>query len=171
MKAKINSTEFGKAPDGEGWFVLNAAEAEWVKSPDFGHFCRFESETTTFPHVGINIHVMQPGQPGCHYHRENQQENFLVLSGQCKLLIEDQEVELGPMDFVHCPPDTDHVLIGAGKEPCTVVAIGCRKGGVELTYPKNELAAKYNASSPETTNDPRVSYAKCKPREKVKAPS
>lgn len=169
-EAKMNKTEFGKAPDGEGWYVLNAGEAEWIRSPDFGHLCRFESDTAKFPHVGINIHVLEPGQPSCHYHRESQQENFLILSGTCKLVIEEEERELGPMDFVHCPPETNHVFVGTGKEPCTMVAIGCRVGETKITYPVSELAKKYNASSPEETTDPRVSYANIQPREKIPAP-
>jgi mannose-6-phosphate isomerase-like protein (cupin superfamily) len=47
-------------------------------------------------------------------HRESHQEDFLVLAGECTLLVEDQERQLQAWDFVHCPPDTEHIFIGAG---------------------------------------------------------
>ena len=38
---------------------------------------------------GVNIQVVHPGQPNCYYHGEEGQEDFLVLSGECLLLIEE----------------------------------------------------------------------------------
>ena len=76
-------------PQGEGWFVLNARDARWGEG-DFGAFTRFEGDVR-FPQVGINLNVLAPGQPACLYHGENEQEDFLVLSGECLLLIEGEE--------------------------------------------------------------------------------
>ena len=63
-----------------GWFIVHASDANWVRSSRFGLVCDFEGEHS-FPQVGINIHVIQPGQPACLYHREDAQEDFFVLSG------------------------------------------------------------------------------------------
>ena len=55
-----------------------------------------------FAQPGINVTVLQPGQSGL-YHAESGQEAFLVLSGECKLLVEGEERPLRPWDFFHAP--------------------------------------------------------------------
>jgi len=52
-EAPITRTEHGLAPNGEGWFVLNAQEAKWVDG-HFGAYTRFEGEPR-FPQLGFNI--------------------------------------------------------------------------------------------------------------------
>jgi quercetin dioxygenase-like cupin family protein len=47
-----------------------------------------------FPHFGINLTVLEPGERIGMYHRENAQEAFLVLSGECTLIVEGQERRL-----------------------------------------------------------------------------
>ncbi len=158
-EARLVAADAGKVPEGEGWFVLNAREARWLDSPAFGAYTRFENrEAAPFPTVGINIGVLQPGQPACMYHGEDEQEDFLVLQGECLLLIEGQERRLKAWDFVHCPAWTEHVFVGAGEGPCTVLAIGGRVGD-RVVYPANELAQRHGAGVAETTTDPKVAYA------------
>src|SRR5688572_26747210 len=57
---------------------------------------------TDFPQVGINLFVLEPGEPMSMYHWEADQEDFLVLSGEALLLIEGEERPLRQWDFVHC---------------------------------------------------------------------
>jgi uncharacterized cupin superfamily protein len=147
-------------PEGDGWFVLNAREARW-KAGDFGAYTRFEGDAR-FPQVGVNIGVLDPGQPACMYHGENEQEDFLVLSGECLLLVEGQERRLRAWDFVHCPAGTEHVFVGAGDGPCTVLAIGGRTGG-DVIYPASELAQRHGAGVEQTTSSPEAAYARCRP--------
>ena len=78
--------------------------------------------------LGFNIGVLAPGQPSCMYHGEDEQEDFLVLAGECLLLIEGEERLLRQWDFVHCPPWTEHVFVGAGDGPCALLAVGTRSG-------------------------------------------
>ena len=120
-EAPIEPTAGGLVPTGEGWFVLNARDAVWLDG-HFGAYTRFEGEER-FPQLGFNIAVLEPGQPACRYHGENEQEDFLVLSGECLLLIEGEERPLKTWDFVHCPARTEHVLVGAGDGPCAVLAM------------------------------------------------
>jgi uncharacterized cupin superfamily protein len=94
------------------------------------------------------------------YHRENQQEDFLVLYGECLLLVEEQERRLGPWDFVHCPPETNHVFVGAGDGPCAILAVGARLANEEIVYPESELARRHNAGVETETPNPREAYAK-----------
>lgn len=155
-EARIESTATGKVPDGEGWYVLNAREARWLEG-DFGAYTRFEGGVR-FPQIGINIGVLEPGQPACFYHRENEQEDFLVLSGECLLLIEGQERHLRAWDFVHCPAWTEHVFVGAGDDPCVVLALGTRLND-EVVYPVSELAQRHRAGVARETRDPDEAYA------------
>ena len=159
-EAPLERTEAGLAPVGEGWFVLNAREASWLDG-DFGAYTRFEG-AARFPEIGLNIGVLAPGQPACMYHGEDVQENFLVLSGECLLLIEGEERPLKAWDFVHCPAWTEHVFVGAGDEPCAILAVGGR-GGDAVIYPASELAQRHGAGVQQTTSEPDEAYAVNKP--------
>src|SRR4051795_3361974 len=145
----------------QGWFVVKVRDAEWLFSEKRGARCAFESEygdpPVEFDQFGINITVLEPGQTGL-YHAESNQEAFLVLSGECALLVEDEERRLGPWDFFHAPAWTEHAFVGAGEGPCVIVMVGSRSGpGVH--YPVSELAARYGASVAEQTSDWTHAYA------------
>lgn len=155
-EASLNRTEHGLVPAGEGWFVLNAREAKWLDG-EFGAYTTFQGEER-FPELGFNIAVLAPGQPACYYHGEADQEDFLVLAGECLLLIEGQERALGRWDFVHCPPWTEHVFIGAGDGPCALLLVGTRsRDGV--VYPRSELALRHQAGVERESRDPKEAYA------------
>jgi uncharacterized cupin superfamily protein len=158
-EAQLQDSGSGLAPAEDGWFVVNAGDAEWWTSKSFGSGCVFESEQAEFPQLGINISVLEPGKPNCLYHSEGVQEDFLVLSGECKLLVDGEERVLRPWDFFHCPAGTQHVFVGAGDEPCVVLMAGVRPEQEQLLYPASELAARYGASAEEDTPDPKQAYA------------
>jgi len=156
-EAGYEKTEAGIVPNGEGWFVLNAREAAWADSY-FGPYTRFEGDVA-FPQVGINIGILAPGQPSCMYHGEDEQEDFLILSGECLLLVEGQERRLKARDFVHCPAWTEHVFVGAGDGPCVLLAIGGRSDG-DVVYPEAEVALRHDAGVEKTTKESKEAYAK-----------
>jgi uncharacterized cupin superfamily protein len=159
-EARLEDSGSGLAPAEEGWFVVNTRDAEWWTSPAFGSGCVFESEAAGFEQLGINISVLEPGKPNCLYHSEpEQEEDFLVLSGEGILLVEGEERPLKPWDFVHLPAGTEHVFVGAGEEPCVILMAGARVRPEQLHYPKSELAAKYGASAEQTTPHPKEAYA------------
>src|SRR5256885_9493891 len=144
-------------PDGEGWFVVSAREIRWREWERLGVYCDFEGKRR-FPQVGFNISVLQPGESLGRYHRENGQEAFLVVSGSCVLVVEDQERELCAWDFFHCPPGVAHMLVGAGDGPSVVVAAGARRRG-GLVYPVSRVAAKHGVSVAQETTKPGEAYA------------
>ncbi len=156
-EAKIVEREHGTSPSEPGWFVLNAAEAAWVGGP-FGAFTAFEGAEARFSALGVNIAVLQRGQPNCYYHAENEQEDFLVLDGECRLLVEGTERPLRRWDFVPCPAGTEHGCGGAGERPCGLLAGGTRAGG-RVVYPDSELARRHRAGVAAATDDPEVAYA------------
>jgi uncharacterized cupin superfamily protein len=163
-------TEGGLEPEGAGWFVVNVRDACWWKHDTFGLAVGFEGNETErrrksntsdarFEQLGINIQVLEPGQPNCMYHAEGAQEDFLVLAGECLLLVEGQERRLRAWDFVHCPPFTEHVFVGAGDGPCAILMIGARREPEEVLYPVSELARRHGAGVSVEASDPRVAYA------------
>jgi len=157
-EANVKRTEHGLAAADDGWFVLNAADARWMRSEIAGQWTDFEPPEG-FEHYGIGVHVLQPGQPNGKYHAENVQEDFLVLSGECILIVEDEERHLKAWDFFHCAPGTHHIIVGAGDGPCAILMAGLRGEGKELHYPVSEVAGRCGASSPEETDAPRVAYS------------
>jgi len=160
-EARLQETPAGLEPAGEGWFVVNVHDTAWVTSDTFGSGCVFESrQNAPFPELGINISVMQPGEPLCLYHEENAQEDFLVLAGECMLLVNGEERPVKAWDFVHCPGGTEHVLVGAGSGPAVVLAVGARPKDEHLRYPVSEVAERHGASAEADTTDPREAYAR-----------
>jgi len=167
-EAPLEDTGSGLVPSGDGWFVVNVRDARWQTAENSerrppGSDCRFESRESPFRQVGIKLRVLEPGQPNGLYHSENQQEDFLVLSGECRLLVEGEERLLRPWDFVHCPPGTHHIFVGAGDEPCVIVMVGARLQEEQLHYPVSELAARYGASVDEETTDFEQVYPRFEP--------
>jgi uncharacterized cupin superfamily protein len=161
-EAPLERKDGGLAPSGEGWFVLNVADARWRRD-DFGRFTRFEGKGPgKFAQLGVNIGVLEPGQPSCMYHGEADQEDFLVLAGECLVVIGGEERPLKQWDFVHCPPWTEHVFIGAGDGPCALLAMGGR-GSEGIIYPAAEVAQRHHAGVQEATPDPKVAYAGVQP--------
>jgi len=157
-EAPLRSTDGGLAPDRAGWFVVNVAVAAGMLTERFGAGCRFEGDSR-FPEFGINVRLLQPGQPNCLYHRENAQEAFLVLGGECVAIVEAEERPMRRGDFLYAPPGTAHVLVGAGDGPCSILMVGTRKDPEELLYPVSEAAARHGASVEMETEDEQVAYA------------
>jgi uncharacterized cupin superfamily protein len=161
-EAPLEETEAGLVPAGPGWFVLNACEARWRHREGRGESLPFEGPTD-FPQVGITLFVLGPGEPIGMNHWEADQEDFLVLSGEALLLIEGEERPLRQWDFVHCPPGTNHMIVGAGDAGCAVLAVGAREhqaGADWGGYTVDEVALRHGAGVEQATTDPEQAYAR-----------
>jgi uncharacterized cupin superfamily protein len=158
-EAALKQTENGLEPDGEGWFVINATEAPWIGATGLGRAVAFESRRHRFPEFGLNIHRIEPGEPNCMYHSENAQEAFLVLSGECLLIVEGEERRLRQWDFAHFPPGTRHVVVGAGEEAAIVLMAGTRKDPEEVEYPVEPVAQRHGAGVDSPTSEAKQAYA------------
>jgi uncharacterized cupin superfamily protein len=157
-EAELRETETGLVPEGEGWFVLNLVDARWDAMPGGGAWVSFEGQGVA-QQIGVGVHVLWPGDTPGRYHAESDQEGFLVLSGECVLVVEDEERRLRQWDYFHCPPGTAHITIGASEEPCAIFMLGARSPGKTIDYIPNELAAERGASVKERTDSPREAYA------------
>jgi uncharacterized cupin superfamily protein len=160
-EARLDSTEHGLLPSGEGWFVLNARDARWRHAPGRDALCVFEGEPE-FPQIGINLRVLQPGESMGMYHWEADQEDFLVLAGEALLIVEGEERPLRQWDFVHCPAGTKHIVLGAGEGPCLALAVGARDrstGDDWGGYTVDETARRHGVSVDQETTDAKEAYA------------
>jgi uncharacterized cupin superfamily protein len=169
-EGQLRATEHGVVPVGEGWFVLNAREGRWRTWRGLGARLSLEGDIE-FPQVGINLYVLAPGEPMGMYHREADQEDFLVLAGDALLLVDGMERPLRPWDFVHCPPGTDHMIIGAGDRPCAVLAIGAREHQDDAEWGRyivDECALRHGAGVEQETSDPEAAYARFPARQWTK---
>jgi uncharacterized cupin superfamily protein len=158
-EARLERYGSGLAPATEGWFVVNVRDAAWDTHDVFGSSCMFESPDAEFAQLGIRLTVLEPGQPNGLYHGEETQEDFLVLSGECLLLVEGEERRLHVWDFFHCPSNTGHILVGAGQGPSVVLMTGTRRPGRPIFYPVSELALRHRAGVEQATPNPRDAYA------------
>jgi uncharacterized cupin superfamily protein len=158
-EARIEQTEHGKVTASPGWFVLNLGECSWMQHERAGRWTDPDPQSGEFEHYGIGVHVVEPGQPNGRYHSESVQEDFLVLSGECLLIVEDEERRLKQWDWFHCSPGTNHIIVGAGDGPCAILMVGARGEGKQLHYPRSEVAARYDASAPHETTEPPVAYS------------
>jgi uncharacterized cupin superfamily protein len=173
-EARLEDVGSGLAPVSPGWFVVNTADAAWVRSEAFGGRCVFEStprvlgerpgvEPQFFTQTGFTLAALEPGKPSGMYHAESTQEDFLVLSGTCLLLIEEEERPLRAWDFVHCPPGTDHTFVGTGNEPCVIFMIGARREEHSIVYPRSDTALAHDAGVETETPAPSEAYARFTP--------
>ncbi len=169
-QARLERVASGLAPVTPGWFVVNAREAAWMNNDQTESCCIFESDDFVLrgrpdlteyekPGAGFVLRVLRPGRPVGLYHAESVQEDFLVLMGECILIIEDEERHLRAWDFVHCPPGTAHVFVGAGDGPCAIFMAGRRTSDREIVYPRSELARRHGAGVETATSSPAEAYA------------
>jgi uncharacterized cupin superfamily protein len=170
-EARLEDVGSGLAPVSAGWFVVNVADAAWLRNDSFGGRCVFESsrrvlaerpdaEPQMFGDTGFTLAVLEPGKPSGMFHTESAQEDFLVLAGTCLLLMEDRERPLRAWDFVHCPAGTRHTFVGTGDGLCAIFMTGARREGKTLLYPVAEHALARGAGVETETPDPMEAYAR-----------
>jgi uncharacterized cupin superfamily protein len=158
-EAQLEQTEGGLAPATEGWFVVNVRDGRWMTNEVLGDAFIVEGDDAGFAQVGFTLAVLKPGQAGGRYHHESDQEDFLVLAGECLLVIEGEERPLEQWDFVHCPAGTDHGFVGAGDGPCVIFMTGGRGENKEIVYPRSEVALRHGVGVETETTSPAEAYA------------
>jgi uncharacterized cupin superfamily protein len=94
------------------------------------------------------------------YHCENAQEAFLVLEGECTLIVEEKERVLEAWDFFYCAPGTEHIIVATGDQAAVVLAVGARGRSVGggIVYKVSELARRHGASVARETSNPAEAY-------------
>jgi len=156
---RLEPTAFGAVPAEQGWYILNLAQMRWRGCPGGGAFTSFESGPEPSDRLGIGVHILWPGDRPGYYHAEEDLEGFLVLSGECVAIVEGQERRMGPWDYLHCPPGTAHITIGAGSEPCAILMYGTRTDGAGIRYLPDPAAARHGAAVQRESDSPQEVYA------------
>jgi uncharacterized cupin superfamily protein len=159
-EARMEHSEYGLVAATEGWFAVNVRDAAWMTNEAFGDACIFEGGPVDFGQIGYTLQVLQPGQPNGLYHHEDDQEDFLVLSGECLAIIEGTERPLKAWDFVHCPPGTEHIFVGAGDRPCVLFMAGARAHRGTHVYVRDDVALRHGAGVETETPDSTEAYAR-----------
>ncbi len=158
-EASSEETPYGRYITSDGWFVLNLGEALAVRNEEKGGaMYPLEPQDSQFRNFGARVRVLWPGDPNALYHAEAAQEGFLVLAGECTLIVEEEERPLRQWDYFHCPAGTRHVMVGAGDGPCAILMIGARPDE-PIRYPVSEVAARHGASAAKETGVPDEAYA------------
>jgi uncharacterized cupin superfamily protein len=172
-EADIEETHAGRVARGEGWFILNIGEMAWKTVPGFGTWCSFDAPTKDGdqPGIGVHVHVLMPGEANGYYHAEDAEEGFLVLSGECVAVVEGQERFMRQWDYLHSPPGTAHITVGAGAAPCAILMFGSPDPNRNVSWIADEVAAKYSASVARTTGDARETYEDLPAAAAVRAPT
>ena len=158
-EAQLEDSGSGLAPASDGWFVVNVRDVEWWVSKTFGSGCVFEGEAAHFAQLGINIAVLEPGEPNCLYHTESQQEAFLVLSGECKVLVNGEERLLRAVGLLPLSRGNRARFRRRRRRAVRDPDDRCADEGRAALYPVSELAARYGASAEKETPEPREAYA------------
>ncbi len=166
-EAKLVQTESGLVPEGEGWFVLNARDAAWQTLARNGTWLSFEADGVP-NQIGAGFHVLPPGESTGFYHREGNQEGFLVLEGECLVVVEGEERTLHRWDFFHCPAETAHIIVGRSQQPCVLFMFGNRRDDADTHYLVDPVAAKHGVSVDKETDSSLEAYG---PREFSRAPA
>ena len=168
-EARIEDGEVGRVPADAGWWVLGLGEMAWATVEGGGTWSSFEAPGARADRLGIGVHVLWPGDTPGKYHAEDEQEGFLVLRGECLAVVEGQERRLGPWDYLHCPPGTAHITIGAGDEPCALLMVGTRTGGATRYLP-DPAAARHGAAVEVASDDSDEVYADRPPIRPARSP-
>lgn len=166
MEARIEETEHGLRPTGEGWYVVNLADVEWLRHGTSA--IANVGGTADFPQLGAGVDFLGPGEPMAVYHWEVDQEDFVVLAGSGTVVLDGEEHPLRQWDVVHCPPGTPHIVVGG---PMLVFAVGARERKLTVDesgervrrpdwgeYVADPVAARHGAAPRQTTTDPAEAY-------------
>lgn len=172
-EAEIQETPEGQVARGDGWFILNLGEMPWKTVRGFGSWCSFDApdKGKDEPGIGVHVHVLMPGEPNGYYHAEAAQEGFVVLSGECVAVVEGQERGMRQWDYLHSPPGTAHITVGAGTGPCAILMFGSPDPSRKVEWIADMVAGKHGASVSRTTRWASEAYGNAPSAEVVRAPA
>ena len=158
----------GLGAEGAGWYVLNARDARWWQRDGLGRWADLEGDGD-FPQLGMRIAVLQPGEPSGMYHAETGQEDFLVVSGECVLVIEGEERQLKAWDSstVRRGPATRSSAQETGRASSSRSVRG--RGTTRSSTPSTKWLRRTARASRKETPLPKEAYAPY-PREPLFTP-
>ena len=171
-EARLEEVGSGLAPVGPGWFVVNVAEAAWVRNDGFGGRCVFESNARVLqdrPGVeradvrGDRLHPRRAraGQADRMYQAESEQETVSSSrAGACCWSKRKSGRSVRGTSSTARPPGTRHTFVGTGDEPCVIFMTGARRENGTIVYPLSKTALSHGAGVETETPSPNEAYAR-----------
>ena len=107
--------------------LINLEEVK-DSAPEFGlgevHEARFATRRLDATQLGLAFYRMRPGagQPFAHRHAQ-QEEIYVLLSGNAVAVLDDERVEMRPLDALRVAPETTRQF-EAGQDGAELIAIG-----------------------------------------------
>lgn len=90
---------------------------------------RFPREALDAQATGLAYHVLHPGKRQAFAHRhEHAEEIYVVLAGGGRVKLDDEIVEIGPLDAIRVAPRVTRAF-GAGPEGLEILAFGPHHAG------------------------------------------
>lgn len=84
---------------------------------------------------GIDVQRLRPGDQNSPYHTHDEEDElFLVLEGNCKLLLDGTHYDLQQGDCVYTKPGQAHCFYNDGLEDCLLLVSGIHCGRWDATY-------------------------------------
>jgi quercetin dioxygenase-like cupin family protein len=102
-------------------------------APEFGmgdaHAARFATEALDAEQTGVSLLTVKPGKRMPFGHRHDEAEEvYVVVSGSGRLKLDDEIVEIGPLDAIRLAPSVMRAA-EAGPDGLEYVAFGARHQG------------------------------------------
>ena len=92
---------------------------------------------------GVNLTTLVPGGESALLHRHSKQDEFVyIIDGHPTLVTDEGEGDLSPGMCAGFPAeDVAHQLVNRSDKPVTLLEIGDRTAGDEVSYPADDIAA------------------------------
>ena len=94
-----------------------------IEIADVGRFHSLRRELGV-ESFGISLMELAPGQRNRVHIHETQEEVYLVLAGELTLIVEGEDLVMGPGELARVAPPVRRQVANRGKEPVRVLALG-----------------------------------------------
>ena len=158
-EARLEDTEYGRAPATEGWFVVNVRDAAWMRNSKFGAACIIESADVQFPQIGYTIAVLGRGGRAASITARTTRRTSSSSRASASRSSRARSGGCGRGTSSIARPGTEHIFVGAGDEPCVIFMAGARAHRGSAVYPRNEVALRHGAGVEVETARSRDAYA------------
>ena len=159
-KPRSSARSTASLPVAEGWFVVNAGETRMAGGPGARLLHVVRRSGPAVPRARRRPERPRPGRADGDVprRRTTRKASSSSPARRCSS-IEGEERPLRTWDFVHCPPWTEHVILGAGDGPCIVLGVRRAPVGTRVALPGERGCAPPRRGADEETSEPSEAYA------------
>lgn len=133
--------------------IVNVNDLEWETD---GNGERFEFQRKWFsPHtgarkLGCSLYRVPPGKTAFPFHKHfTNEEAIYVLAGAGTMRLDDQEIPVGPGDFIALPPEgPNHQLINSGSDDIEYLCLSTMIDPDITLFPDSDKVIAFAGSGP-----------------------